>query len=88
MNIRFQAVKVATGEPGGDGLLVFTDEWLLALLVRLGAGHAEREGQWFLETGYGRFVEGEHPIFTDPNEAQAWFVSSLADKRIDDPWAA
>lgn len=87
MKLEFRSVQVATGEEG-PGLLVFASDWLLAVLVRLGEAHGESAGHWFLETGYGRFSGGEHPVFIDQSAAADWFNSSLADRHVGDPWPA
>lgn len=85
LHLKFRPVKVPLREEG-SGLLVFIDGWLVAVLVRLADHHGTLAGQWFLETGYGRFSEGEAPVFADETSAAAWFRSSLADQRLDDPW--
>lgn len=84
-DIRLQAVRIAA-EEGGAGLLVFADDWLLAVLSQLGSAHGPRAGHWFLEIGFGRFAVGEQPVFADEQTARLWFTSSLADRHVDDPW--
>ena len=85
MRIKTWPVLVAAGEQD-CGLLVFNDEWLIAVLVRLSDKHGPIAGKWFLETGYGRFSGREQLIFADEMEAVAWFRSHLADRYVDDPW--
>ncbi|MBE7158282.1 MAG: hypothetical protein INR62_07580 [Rhodospirillales bacterium] len=85
MHLKFRPVQIAVGEEG-SGLLVFNGEWLIAVLVQLSDSHGDQAGHWFLETGYGRFSEGEQPVFVDRAEAAAWFRSSLADRHMNDPW--
>ena len=85
MDLELRPVRIAAHEEGG-GLLVFTGEWLIAVLVRLSESHGARSGQWFLETGYGRFSETQPPVFADKADAVAWFMSRLADRHVDDPW--
>ena len=51
-----QAVTVETGSADEDGRLVFVNDRLLAILVRLERDdHVEPEfwGRWFLEAGFG-----------------------------------
>ena len=64
MTLTFQAVQVANGHDE-EGRLVFAEGRLIAVLVQLSGLHEEQgvEGQWFLETGYGRRLTGEHPTF-------------------------
>ena len=85
MSVETQPVQVASGEQD-RGLLVFNDGWLIAVLVRLSAKHGVFAGQWFLESGYGRFSGREQLTFVDEIDAIAWFNSHLADHYIDDPW--
>ena len=85
MPINLQPVRVAAHEEG-SGLLVFNGGWLIAVLVRLSEAHEDLAGQWFLETGYGRFSDGEQPIFISEAAAAAWFESSVADRHMNDPW--
>ena len=85
MRIETRPVRVAAGEQEG-GLLVFNDDWLIAVLVRLSDKHGAIAGHWFLETGYGRFSQREQMLFKDEAEAVAWFRSVLADVFVDDPW--
>ena len=83
--IDLRPVQVAVGEEGG-GLLVFIDDWMVAVLVRLAGAHGPLEGHWFLETGYGRFGQGPAPTFSDEETAVDWFRSSAADYRSDVLW--
>ena len=76
MSISLQPVRVATGYDE-DGLLVFSDDYLVAVLVLLTDRHGEEAGKWFLETGYGRLNRPHHPIFADLNAAQGYIVDRL-----------
>ena len=78
MNIILQPVLVELHE-AGDGVLVFHDEWLVALLVRLSDGHGSRNGRWFLESGYGVLAERTAMDFADLAEAEAWIRRHLQD---------
>ena len=71
----FQPVKVAVAEEG-EGMLVFFDDELVAVLVRLSVLH-EEVGRWFLEVGFGRFDGPSHPTFADLGEAEAWLGDQL-----------
>ena len=44
MNLRLQPVRVRTGSSDTDGLLVFTGEYLVAVLVQLSEEHGEQAG--------------------------------------------
>jgi hypothetical protein len=76
MNITLQPVLVELHE-AGDGVLVFQDRWLVALLVRLSDGHGPRNGRWFLEAGYGVLAERAGVDFADLGEAEAWVRREL-----------
>lgn len=77
MKVTFTPVRVDV--PGGDdGLLVFADERLSAVLTRLGSDHDEQSAHWFLEAGFGR-LDGrpQHPTFVDLLEAESWIKQRL-----------
>ena len=71
--LTLQPVRVANGFDE-DGCLVFLDNRLVVVLVRLSAQHGEQEGQWYYETGYGQFNGHQHPIFPDLDAAQAYIL--------------
>ncbi len=73
MRLTLQAVQVANGHDE-EGRLVFADGRLVAVLVQLSGLHEElgMTGQWFLETGYGRRLAGEHPTLPDLSAAEEW----------------
>lgn len=81
MNLTLQPVFVASGEEG-EGWLVFSDGWLVAILVRLSSLHGDEAGFWFLEKGFGPLDRPNTPSFSDLESAQAWMRERLADR----PW--
>ena len=83
--VEFCEIKVAAREEG-PGLLVIMDGWLVAVLVQLSGHHGDLSGQWFLESGYGRFSEVEQITFPTVQLAETWFVDHLADGAVNDPW--
>lgn len=82
MKITFQPVSVAFDEDQ-QGLLVFADGALAALLVRLSDSHGALAGGWFLEVGLGRLESWEKPVFNDLEVAQDWLAAHLADNPLD-----
>ncbi len=77
MKLTLQPVRVANGHDE-EGRLVFADGWLVAVLVQLSGRHEDVAGHWFLETGYGRHLDGpDHPTFLDLNAAQDWIRQRL-----------
>ncbi len=78
MKLTLQAVQVANGHDE-EGRLVFADGRLIAVLVQLSDMHEEQgvTGHWFLETGYGRRLAGEHPAFPDLSAAEEWIRRRL-----------
>ena len=78
MTLTFQAVQVANGHDE-EGRLVFAEGRLIAVLVQLSGMHEEvgMAGQWFLETGYGCRLAGEHPTFPDLSAAEEWIQQGL-----------
>lgn len=77
VRVAFQPVKVLTGSPDTDGMVVTADGYLVAVLVRLGAMHDELEGSWFLEAAMG--VSGRPPgdVFDSIDDAIEWIGSHV-----------
>jgi hypothetical protein len=78
MNLRLQPVQVATGSSDAESHLVFSDGFLVAVLVRLSDEHGDAAGSWFLEAGFGRVDHPDPPTFIDLDEAQDWVAQRLA----------
>jgi hypothetical protein len=76
MKVRTTPVRVATGHDE-EGYLVFADDRLLAVLVRLSNQHEDVAGQWFLEAGFGKLDRRDHPIFADLDPGLEWIASRL-----------
>jgi len=71
-----QAVLVNTAGPDHQGCLLFLDQRLVAVLVRLEEDdHLDPEfwGQWFLEAGFGPCqCHGIAPSFVTTDDALGW----------------
>lgn len=78
MSLRLQPVYVATGSGDTESLLVFADDFLVAVLVRLSDDHQEAAGMWFLEAGFGPVDDPCPPNFSDLDAAQNWIEERLA----------
>lgn len=78
MNLRLQPVQVATGSSDTESCLVFSDGFLVAVLVRLSDDHGDAAGAWFLEAGFGPLDHPKPPTFTNLDEAQDWVAQRLA----------
>jgi hypothetical protein len=61
-----------------DGLLVFSDAGLVAVLVRLSELHEDAAGQWFLEAAFGDLDRHKHAIFPDLDSAKTWIAERIA----------
>ncbi len=72
MKLGFRPVMVDTNAPDEEGCLVFADNRLVAVLVRLSKEHGRKAGRWYLEHGFGKLEGLVPPIFTDLNEARDW----------------
>jgi hypothetical protein len=72
MKLGFQPVTVDTNASDEEGCLVFANNRLVAVLVRLSAEHGRKAGRWYLEHGFGKLDRLAHPIFADLDEAQDW----------------
>lgn len=75
MTLALEPVRVVTGAED-EGQLVYQDEGLVAVLVRLSELHEEIAGHWFLEAGFGR-LQGLHPTFIDLDAARIWIADRL-----------
>ncbi|MGF9756191.1 hypothetical protein AAII07_13370 [Microvirga sp. 0TCS3.31] len=79
--ITSKPVKVRIDGHDSDGRLIFADDQLSAVIVRLdGEAHIpEHKGQWHLEAGFGPCdVRLAPPTFSTPEEAGAWVQQRLA----------
>jgi hypothetical protein len=72
MTLTLQPVRVETGSNDQEGCLVFSDERLVAVLVRLSDQHDDLAGHWYYEHGFGPFDGPAHPVFGSLDAAQAW----------------
>ena len=75
--LTFKPVDIATGSTDKEGCLVFKDDCLVAVLVRLSALHGEAEGGWFIEAGFGRLQMGGANSFHDLEAAEAWMLTYI-----------
>ena len=78
MSLHLQPVRIATGSRDEESELVFADDHLVAVLVRLSEDHEDEADLWFLEAGFGRVDHPHPPKFADLEEAQAWIADRLS----------
>jgi hypothetical protein len=72
MTLTLQPVLVRTGGEE-EGMLVFHNGRLVAVLVHLSDENEAAPGDWYLEVGFGPGLEGpDHPSFSSLDEAQDW----------------
>jgi len=78
--VALQPVEVDTGTSDRDGFLVFVDNALVAVLVRLeDKEHGAMRGQWLLEVGFGRCnATPQTSVFKSPDDAQKWVLKRLS----------
>jgi hypothetical protein len=81
MSLHLQPVQLATGSDDRDSPLVFSDGFLVAVLVHLSEMHEEEAGMWYLEVGFGPIWGPEHPSFVSLDAAQAWITQRLGKGR-------
>ena len=74
--LAFAPVRLATDAADEEGRLVFTGDYLVAVLVQLAEGH-ETAGQWFLEHGFGKLGVPVPPTFSDLQAAETWIMGRL-----------
>jgi hypothetical protein len=61
LSLTEQPVQVAVGGDDEEGCLIFADDRLVAVLVRLSQLHEELAGRWYLEAGFGRLEDHTSP---------------------------
>jgi hypothetical protein len=77
MTLILQPTRVATGSDE-EGLLVYADDRLVAVLVHLSEENEIAPGDWYLEAGFGSRLDGPyHPTFASLAAAQDWIVKRL-----------
>lgn len=81
MDLTLQPVCVANGYDE-DGLLVFTEDRLVAVLVRLSDHHGELAGRWFLEVGFGGLTAPGDQTFPNIEAARAYIEGHLMQESI------
>jgi hypothetical protein len=81
MSLRLQPVQVVTGSSDTESHLVFSEGFLVAVLVQLSDDHEDRSGMWFLEAGFGPVDHPDPPTFADLDEAQDWIEQRLGSNR-------
>jgi hypothetical protein len=80
-NITFQSVKVLVDGHDGQGRLIFVDDQLSAVIVRLDdeAHCPEHHGCWHLEAGFGPCApRTPPPPFPTAEDAAVWVRQRLA----------
>jgi hypothetical protein len=80
VSYQFEPVRVRTGSPDEEGLLVLRDERLVAVLVRLSEQHAEDAGKWVVEAGFAFPDTARDQVFTELDDAEAWFNRHIGDR--------
>lgn len=73
--ITYQPVKVLIDGHDSEGRLIFADDQLTSVIVRLdGEAHPpEHKGRWHMEAGFGHCdVRVAPPTFATPEDAGAW----------------
>jgi hypothetical protein len=80
MTLVTKPVLVATGADE-EGCLVFNDDRLVAVLVRLSDRHEIAPGQWFYEAGFGALDGPHHPTFASLEEAKDYIAERIARAR-------
>ena len=78
MSLTLQPTRVATGSDE-EGMLVYAEGRLVAVLVHLSEENEIAPGDWYLEAGFGSRLDGPyHPTFPSLGAAQDWIEQQLA----------
>ena len=82
MTLTLQPTRVAT-EADEEGMLVFADSRLVAVLVHLSDENEIAPGDWYLEAGFGQCLDSlKHPTFPSLDAAQDWIERQLASRFV------
>jgi hypothetical protein len=82
MTLTLQPTRVATGDDE-EGMLVFADDRLVAVLVHLSDENEIAPGDWYLEAGFGTRLDSlNHPTFASLDAAQDWIQQRLASRLV------
>lgn len=78
-DISFQPLRVLIDGHDSEGRLIFADDHLSAVIVRLDGEHHDLQGKglWHLEAGFGKCNTASAPLFKTPDEAGAWVKTIL-----------
>ncbi len=74
MTFKLDPVQILTDSHDQEGRLVFIDDLLVAVLVRLSDQHVGSAGLWYLEAGFGLVAHKEAPLFDDLDAAVRWLA--------------
>ena len=76
---RTETIKIATGSDDEEGMLVFDDQHLLAVFVRLAdrAHEPGLAGMWNLEIRFDAPSCDGNPVFPDAAQALAWLKTEI-----------
>lgn len=75
MAISFQAIDLDAREDK-EGMLVFRDGRLSAVIARLSAMHGDLAGHWYLESGLGEVEISGQRLFTTLAEVETMLTGS------------
>jgi hypothetical protein len=75
MSLRLEPTRIAAAD--AEGLLVYSDDGLVAVLARLSDLHGEIAGQWYFEAGFGEFDRHKHMVFREIDAARRWIASQI-----------
>lgn len=77
--LRLQPTKVATTSTDEDGVLIYSGDCLVAVIVRLEERvHGDRyAGKWNLEATFGNLPFPPDEVFEDVEHAQEWILARL-----------
>lgn len=75
MALMYQEVTLDTDTPDRDGLCVFREGRLLAVLSHLSDMHAEVQGHWYVEALFGEAPMLQPPTFVDLPAFEDWLIT-------------
>jgi hypothetical protein len=76
VSLTVQTIRIANRDDD-HGALVFTGEFLIAVLSRLSSEHGDHAGWWYLECSFGPAVD-HRDSFPSLEEACAWIEERIS----------
>jgi hypothetical protein len=78
MSLHFEAVTIDENYGDEEAVLVYRGGRLLAIVSRLGPGHGNLAGGWYVEKMFGSLSRSPDMPFPDRKALEGWFADQLS----------